>query len=204
MGNWLSTFVDHYWESLRYLQGGGAIMAPLLVVSIWMWVLIFKKLAELYWHSQRKTRHADSTAANMATGTSWQSEIIHNFTRQRTFDPELDRKLVQKLVKQHSTGLEKHVHTILVLASSAPLLGLLGTVTGMITTFEVISHFGTGNARALASGISEALITTQSGLIVAIPGLFMGNFIRRRVLQCQARMQRFGLNLARSLEKSRP
>ena len=175
-------------------------MVPLVVISIWMWVLIFKKLTELYRHKQLKTRHSVSNVVTRATDRVWQSVIVRDFMEQRTFDPDLDRKLIKKLVKQHSTGLEKHVRTILVLASTAPFLGLLGTVAGMITTFEVISHFGTGNARALASGISEALITTQSGLIVAIPGLFMGNFIRRRVLQCQTRIQRFGLSLGRSLE----
>lgn len=177
-------------------------MAPLLIISIWMWVLIFKKLTELYRHNQLKTRHSVANAVTTATDGSWQSAIIHDFTEQRTFDPDLDRKLIEKLVKQHSSGLETHVRTIMVLASTAPLLGLLGTVAGMITTFEVISHFGTGNARALAGGISEALITTQSGLIVAIPGLFMGNFIRRRVLQCQTRIQRFGLSLGRNLEST--
>jgi hypothetical protein len=56
-----------------------------------------------------------------------------------------------------------------VLAAVAPLLGLLGTVTGMIATFDVLAVFGTGNAKAMAGGISEALITTQTGLLVALP-----------------------------------
>jgi biopolymer transport protein ExbB len=58
-----------------------------------------------------------------------------------------------------------------VLAAMAPLMGLLGTVTGMITTFDILAIFGTGNVKAMAGGISESLITTQTGLIVAIPGL---------------------------------
>ncbi len=85
--------------------------------------------------------------------------------------------------------------TILVLASLAPLMGLLGTVSGMLTTFDVIALFGTGNARALAAGVSEALITTQSGLVVALPGLFMGNFIRRRVDRLKGRLERYCFSL---------
>ena len=66
-----------------------------------------------------------------------------------------------------------------ILAAIAPLLGLLGTVLGMIETFDVIAMFGTGNARAMAGGISVALITTQTGLLVAIPGLLMSNRLGR-------------------------
>jgi len=78
------------------------------------------------------------------------------------------------------SSLDRHLGLIGVLAALAPLLGLLGTVTGMIATFDIISIFGTGNARAMAGGISEALITTQTGLVVAIPGLYMSNFLNRR------------------------
>jgi len=65
-----------------------------------------------------------------------------------------------------------------VIAAVAPLLGLLGTVTGMISTFEIITEHGTGDPRMLSSGISEALITTQLGLIVAIPMLLFGNMLK--------------------------
>ena len=70
----------------------------------------------------------------------------------------------------------------------------------MITTFEVISRFGTGNAKALAGGISEALITTQLGLMVALPGLFLGNLIRRRVEKIKARIRGYCLSLVRTGE----
>jgi biopolymer transport protein ExbB len=66
-------------------------------------------------------------------------------------------------------------------AAVAPLLGLLGTVTGMIHTFRLISVFGTGDPRLLSAGISEALITTEAGLVVAIPLLLLHAFLSRRV-----------------------
>jgi biopolymer transport protein ExbB len=65
-------------------------------------------------------------------------------------------------------------------ASAAPLLGLLGTVTGMINTFKLITVFGSGDAKTLSGGISEALITTQFGLIVAIPSLLLYAYLSRR------------------------
>ncbi|MEQ8979702.1 MAG: MotA/TolQ/ExbB proton channel family protein, partial [Deltaproteobacteria bacterium] len=71
----------------------------------------------------------------------------------------------------------------------APLLGLLGTVTGMITTFEVITVFGTGNPRLLSGGISVALITTQLGLMVAIPLVLGHAFVSRAVERRQALLE---------------
>lgn len=70
--------------------------------------------------------------------------------------------------------------TIKLLATIAPLLGLLGTVTGMINTFESVAIFGLGNPKALAAGISEAMITTQFGLLVALPGILFVFFLQRR------------------------
>jgi biopolymer transport protein ExbB len=85
------------------------------------------------------------------------------------------------------------------LAAVAPLMGLLGTVIGMIVTFDVISVFGTGNARAMAGGISEALITTQTGLLVAIPGLYMKGYLDRRAQKLRHRISVVGYYLWRHL-----
>ena len=65
----------------------------------------------------------------------------------------------------------------MVIAAVSPLLGLLGTVTGMISTFDIITEYGTGDPKLLSSGISEALITTKYGLVVAIPLLLAGNLL---------------------------
>ncbi len=77
-------------------------------------------------------------------------------------------------------ALDRFGTAIMVIAAVAPLLGLLGTVTGMIGTFEIITEFGTGDPRMLSGGISEALVTTQMGLIVAIPALLLGNLLNRK------------------------
>ena len=77
--------------------------------------------------------------------------------------------------------LERFLPTLGVLGAVAPLLGLLGTVTGMITTFRTITAFGTGNPAIMSGGISEALITTQLGLAVAVPIVLAHHFLERRV-----------------------
>ncbi|GHV11760.1 hypothetical protein AGMMS49938_03060 [Fibrobacterales bacterium] len=78
------------------------------------------------------------------------------------------------------TNCREHKKTITALAAVAPLLGLLGTVSGMVHTFETIERFGFGNPVLLASGISEALLTTQAGLLIAFP-LLIVNALQKRV-----------------------
>ena len=74
-------------------------------------------------------------------------------------------------------ALERWIPLIALTAATAPLLGLLGTVTGMINTFNMITVFGTGDPRMLSGGISEALITTKFGLVVAVPALICHAFV---------------------------
>ena len=76
--------------------------------------------------------------------------------------------------------IDRFATLLIVIASVAPLLGLLGTVTGMIATFDIITEFGTGDPKLLSGGISEALITTQLGLVVAIPTLILGNVLNAK------------------------
>ncbi|MCL2206951.1 MAG: MotA/TolQ/ExbB proton channel family protein [Fibromonadales bacterium] len=78
------------------------------------------------------------------------------------------------------TGKREHYKNIATLAAIAPLLGLLGTVMGMVHTFETIKNFGFGNPVLLADGISEALLTTQAGLLVAFPLLLANTYLKRR------------------------
>jgi biopolymer transport protein ExbB len=94
---------------------------------------------------------------------------------------ERDREHIEDIVSEsilhESEHLDRFGMTILVLAAVSPLLGLLGTVTGMIATFDVITEFGTGDPKMLSGGISEALVTTELGLIVAIPAVLLGNLL---------------------------
>lgn len=94
----------------------------------------------------------------------------------------LSRKLDEVTFKDLAE-LRKGLPTVKVLAAIAPLLGLLGTVTGMISTFQAITLFGTGDPKLMAGGISQALMTTVLGLIVAIPLLLSSSFLNSRVQQ---------------------
>jgi biopolymer transport protein ExbB len=89
-------------------------------------------------------------------------------------DKDLLETTMSEVILEESSKLDKFSTMIVVTAAVAPLLGLLGTVTGMIATFDIITEVGTGDPKMLSGGISEALVTTMFGLIVAIPTLFFG------------------------------
>jgi biopolymer transport protein ExbB len=188
-------------STLEHVETGGWVMIPLIAVSLLMFLLIVKKYLDLQAFSKNDRPVAElirTYEQSKAAGAFWQRAIFEPFLERRTFDDNLDKNIIESLRIRQEDYLNRYTKMIIILASIAPLLGLLGTVGGMITTFSVISQFGTGNAKALASGISEALITTQTGLIVAVPGLFLANYLDRRVRQGQERMKRFCLGLLRS------
>jgi biopolymer transport protein ExbB len=87
-------------------------------------------------------------------------------------------------------------------AASAPLLGLLGTVTGIMNTFKLITVFGTGDVKTLSSGISEALITTEYGLIVAIPSLLLHAYLSRKARSIGDEMEKNALALMNEIGKA--
>jgi biopolymer transport protein ExbB len=127
------------------------------------------------------------------------SLLVARFLAVRSGDRNLDRFLLDETVQRIDRSMNDYLSVIGILAAVAPLLGLLGTVTGMIATFDVLAVFGTGNAKAMAGGISEALITTQTGLLVAIPGLYMKGFLDRRARSLKQRIAAAGYYLRRQL-----
>ena len=153
----LSTLVKH-------LRQGGILMIPIIALGIVCIIVLFIKLIGLMFHRPAADLLALDNAAQDSPSTG---EALEN--------------MLFQLAQQR---LAKHSHLLFVLsvsASAAPLLGLLGTVTGMIHTFRLITFFGIGDARLLADGISEALITTEAGLCIAIPALLCHAWLSRRI-----------------------
>ncbi len=186
-----------------YFSGGGLVMLPLLLISVWMWILIMKKYME-FDGCLKAERHINvdelQTHGTDIKAADWQREIVSVFMQSRSRIRDLDRALLDSVLARRISMSERHIGTILVLAAIAPLLGLLGTIGGMITTFDAIAFFGTGNARALSAGISAALITTQAGLIVSVPGLLLGSFLLQKSGQLENRMKHFCVELFRELD----
>ena len=105
-------------------------------------------------------------------------------------------EVLQEAILAELPVLERFLTSLGVFAAIAPLLGLLGTVSGMIGTFQVITVYGTGNPRLLSGGISEALITTEVGLAMAVPILLAHALLSRRVRTIVSHMDRSAMSLA--------
>ncbi len=178
----------------EYLLQGGWVMVPLIACSVVMWTLIGERLYFFHSLTRRDIRIRDAIAMfeeKRATGEGrgLRARLVANFSKEMTGRPGLDKRILYYCALKQRPVLTRHLAAIAVLASVAPLLGLLGTVIGMVDTFDVLAVFGTGNVKGLASGISVALITTQSGLLVAIPGLLLSGYLYRRAARLEMRLE---------------
>jgi len=189
----------------EYIKTGGAVMIPILIISIIMWVLIVNRVLymhRLYFKNISRRKAGEYLQSNQIPDKQYQginALLVREFLIKRTGNAEVDSYILDETVMRLVSTLDRYLALITVFSSIAPLLGLLGTVTGMMVTFDVITIFGTGNARAMAGGISEALITTQTGLLVSIPGLYMSGFLMKRVKNLKYRLTATGIYLKRYL-----
>ena len=116
--------------------------------------------------------------ANKLSGAG--SEIVMAGIKNIGHGRDLIEQSMEEVLMKLQPKLERLISIVWITAATAPLLGLLGTVTGIITTFKLLTIFGSGDPKALGGGISEALITTEFGLIVAIPSLILHAFLQRK------------------------
>ena len=194
-----------FFDILDYFYRGGILMVPIMLVSVVMWVLILLKLQSVWAVNQRDIGLVEALKVvrerrlvNDFFGTPL-CHVVGHFIESMSSVRRDNLALLNSLIAQETERLGSNINYIYALASIAPLLGLLGTVQGMISTFDAISIYGTGNPRALANGIAEALITTQSGLFVSIPGLFMAGFLRRRIFRISQRLEEFRAGVMKEL-----
>ena len=175
--------VERFW-TLRATQ----IVPKNLLVQVWNWIrsneMDNKKLREL--------RAGSPLGQILAAG-------ISNHKRGR----EQMKESIEEVAGHVVHEMERYLNTLGTVAAVTPLLGLLGTVIGMIKVFTAIKLEGTGNAAVLAGGISEALITTAAGLTVAIPSLFFFRFFQRRVDELVITMEQEALKLVEVLNGDR-
>ena len=145
-------------------EQGGIILWAILFASIYMWIL----LAERYWFHWNQLPDLKKQLYE-----DWLSHPVKA-------SPSLTFKRIEALVGDLRTEARRNLLSLQALVAILPLLGLLGTVSGMIKVFDVITVFGTGNTRGMASGISEALVTTMAGLFTALSGLYFVSDLERR------------------------
>jgi biopolymer transport protein ExbB len=115
---------------------------------------------------------------------------------------ELVEEVMYEQVLATRLKLQRMLPFVAITASSAPLLGLLGTVTGIMNTFTLMTVFGTGDIKTLSSGISEALITTEYGLYVAIPSLLLHAYLSRKTKGVIDQMEKAAIALVNQMAKT--
>ncbi len=200
---------------LELMKAGGLLMWPLLACSILSMAII----AERFWSLQTKRITPPNLVAQV-----WQWAKTGNITAERIQELRLGSPLgrllaaglvnyqhdrvvmkesIEEVGRQVVHELERFLNTLGTIASISPLLGLLGTVFGMIQVFSVISVHGIGDASILSGGISQALYTTAAGLSIAIPTLLFYRYFQGRVDELVITMEQEALKLVEVLHGQR-
>ena len=161
---------------LYYAERGGVVNAALFVVCFVLFFIATGR-ATLYAQYARVLKRLESGATGEARrGCAGGFAALVSRARVRPCGRHRMHEELMRVITELDEGLD----TMAAWVGIAPLLGLLGTVSGMIQTFRVITLFGIGNPALLSQGISVALLTTQSGLVVAFPGVLLHHFLKKR------------------------
>ncbi|WP_198043543.1 MotA/TolQ/ExbB proton channel family protein [Ketobacter nezhaii] len=170
---WVSAIGD-------FAEQGGATIWVLLVVCMLQWALIVERILFYGFTFRRR---------ELALLTAWRERCDHHSWRAR--------KIRDQLVAQAGMELRSALPLLKTLIALCPLLGLLGTVTGMVSVFDVIAVTGTSDAQAMAQGVYRATIPTMAGLVVAISGIYFAAQLQR---WADLRIARFNDGLSFSAE----
>jgi len=179
-------------EVVAYLSRGGITMIPLLLSSVLALAIVIERAISLrrrkilipeiisVVESLDRAEDIKLAVAICEKNSGAFASLILTGLQNQDLSPVEMREVLTDQGRQEVRALERGLPALETISGIAPLLGLLGTVLGMIKVFTVISRQGTGQASQLAGGISEALITTVTGLIIGIPALIMYNHFSNR------------------------
>ena len=198
---------------LEIILAGGWLMAPILLCSTLAVAIIIERFWTLRaskvipeglgatvedWATRHELdqRHLDQLRAESPLGRIYAAALV-NRKRSR----EVIKEAVEDTGRHVVHDLERFLNTLGTIAGISPLLGLLGTVIGMIEVFSAIMISGVGDANVLAGGISQALITTAAGLTVAIPSYFFYRFFRGMVAEYVITMEEKAISLIDCIER---
>jgi len=156
-------FYDALASIRSFLELGGDVLYAIMLALFLMWTLIFERL----WHLYRV--HPDEKHAILST---WEAR-----TDTRSW---YARRIREEMISNASASLKKNIGMIKALIAICPLLGLMGTVTGMVSVFDVMTYSGSGNARAMAAGVSMATVPTMAGMVAALSGVYFGTWLEHK------------------------
>jgi biopolymer transport protein ExbB len=148
-----------------FMELGGDVLWAIMFVLFLMWTFILERL----WYFYRV-----HPANKKAIVKAWESRADTNSW--------YAKRIREGLISEASISLKQNVGLIKALIAICPLLGLLGTVTGMITVFDVMTYSGGGNARAMAGGVSMATVPTMAGMVAALSGVYFGTWLEHKAV----------------------
>lgn len=199
---------------LEHISKGGPVMYPILgMAGAAMLVVLFKWVTLMMTPTPRR-RQVDALLQTVSRGDqSGARELVERIRGpigqmlkvgvEHLREPrELIEEVMYETILSTKLKLQRLLPFVAIAAASAPLLGLLGTVTGIINTFRMIRVHGAGDVKSLSGGISEALITTEFGLIVAIPSLLLHAFLSRKAKGMSNEMEKTAVEFVNQVSKS--
>ncbi len=205
------------WGTLvDYFHRGGPVMYPLLLCSLAGLVVIIERSWVLHQVKDdtaeiigrvRRALHARDLEAAVRVCDTIQGPIANTVKAgllQIGKPAEEIERVMEIVATQEIARLERFLWVLATVANIAPLFGFLGTVTGMINAFDRVAEVGLGNPRAVAGGISEALITTAAGLMIALPTQAAYNYLTTRVNKISLSMETAGAMLLETLKEMEP
>ncbi len=155
--------LEAYEAIVRFMERGGDVLFLVLIVTFLMWMLIIERLWYFRAVYRKEARRVLEAWEARRERKSWHAHKIRG-----------------AMVSEVTQNLNQSVMMIKTLVAVCPLIGLMGTVTGMIEVFDVMAVLGNSNARAMAAGVSKATIPTMAGMVAALSGVFMSTYIERK------------------------
>ena len=156
-----------FYDALASIRGfmdlGGNVLYAIMVVLFLMWTFIFERLWYLYRIHPQSRQSILAAWETRTDTTSWYA-----------------RRIREEMISKTSIALKSNIGLIKALIAICPLLGLMGTVTGMVSVFDVMTYSGSGNARAMAAGVSMATVPTMAGMVAALSGVYFGTWLEHK------------------------
>lgn len=146
----------------EFLEKGGPILVWIMILTFVMWAFIFERFAYFFFAQENDAKRAIREWAGRADKSSWYAHAIRD-----------------QIISEVKTRCDQNVELVKTLVAAAPLFGLLGTVTGMVSVFDVMSISGSSDAQAMSGGVSKATIPTMAGMVASLSGLVLSNQIER-------------------------
>lgn len=146
-----------------FMELGGDVLWAIMFILFLMWTFILERIWYVYKVHPARKREILRQWESRADTTSWYAKQIR-----------------EGMISETSLALKQNIGFIKALIAICPLLGLLGTVTGMITVFDVMTYSGGGNARAMAGGVSMATVPTMAGMVAALSGVYFGTWLEHK------------------------